>query len=476
MKILNKIYKTDLFNTLKHSAVFFSSNVATQAVTFLLMPFLTRMLTDAEFGYLELFKSYMFLGATFFSLNSYASVSRYYYEKQNDFKKFTGTTFLLSLIVFVIFSVIIIPFRSYFADILDLPVNFPIFLLAASFLLVILRIYQQVVIPQRRSKDDLIVSVVRAINILVLTVVFVTMLDTDKYMGYIYALIIAGIVVTILIAYKIRNEFQLAFKLSHIKYILGFSVPLLPYHISAILLSHFSRIMINSYDGAGAAGIYSAAANIGMIISVVNLATNRAIFPDFFKFYENKEYKRLDQLVRKVFSLVSLAALFFVFFSREILLIMASSKFAEALPIIPIVVFTYVFDSIYQIYSRYIVHSKKTIYMSTALILSGVITVGLNLILIPKYGFIGGAYSNLVAYFLLALIVMFISGNILKYNITPLKILLKPLFYLIFFSVIVYFMQMDVNNVIIVYSIKLMLLIAFVYLTMKNELMKLLGK
>jgi O-antigen/teichoic acid export membrane protein len=472
MKLLQKIAQTDLFNTLKHSAVFFSSNVATQAVTFLLMPFLTRMLTDAEFGYIELFKSYMFLGATFFSLNSYTSVSRYYFEKKNDFAEFTGTTFLLSLIIFAVFSVLIIPNSQFVANLLDVPETFPLLILIASFFMVILRIYQQVVIPKRRSKDDLLVSVVRAINILILTIVLVTLLDTEKYLGYIYAVLIAGIVISALIYYKIRNDFKISFKFSHIKYIINYSLPLMPYHISAILLSHFSRMMINSYDGAGAAGIYSAAANIGMLVSVINLATNRAIIPDFFKFYDNKEYKRLDQLMRKIFSLVALASLFLMFFAEEILLIMASSKFEAALPVIPIVVFTYVFDSIYQIYSRYIIHSKKTLYLSAALILTATITIILNIYLIPKFGFIGGAYSNLIAYFFLSIIIIIITGSILKYRITPFSILLKPLILLIIFSSVIYFIPDNINNIVL-FAAKIVLLIAFVYYTLKNEIGKL---
>ncbi len=474
MKFVKRIAQTDLFNTLKHSAVFFSSNVATQAVTFILMPFLTRMLTDAEFGYIELFKSYMFLGATFFSLNSYTSVSRYYFEKKNDFAEFTGSTFLLTLAIFFVFSLLILPNSSFVADLLDVPDSFPLLILIASFFMVILRIFQQIVLPTRRSKDDLIVSAVRAINILILTIILVSILDNEKYLGYIYAVIITGFIISVLILYKIRKEFKLSFKLSHIKYIINYSLPLMPYHISAILLSHFSRMMINSYDGAGAAGIYSAAANIGMLVSVINLATNRAIIPDFFKFYDNKEYKRLDQLMRKVFSLVALASLFLIFFAEEILLIMASSKFEAALPVIPIVVFTYVFDSIYQIYSRYIVHSKKTLYLSAALILTAAITIILNIYLIPKFGFIGGAYSNLIAYFFLSIIIIIITGGILKYRITPFQILLKPLIALILFSFLIYFIPDDFNSILLL-AAKIILLIAFIYITLKNEIGRLIG-
>lgn len=474
MSILNKIKNTDLFTTIRHSAVFFSSNMATQAVSFLLLPFLTRMLSEEGMGYIELFKSYMFIGATFLSLNSYASVSRYYFEKKKDFKEFIGTTILLVILVFTFFSLIIVPLNNQIADIADLPQSFPFYLIFASFFIVILRIFQQIVIPDRRSKDDLIISLIRGGNLLILTLILVSILEHEKYIGFIWALLITGLIVSVAILIKIRKEFKFSFKLSHIKYIFNYSVPLLPYHISAILLAHLSRIMLNNIEGAASAGIYSVAVNIGMIISVVNLAVNRAIIPDFFKFYDNMEFKRLDQLIRKMFSLVCVAALVFILFSEEILLIMASGKYDVALPILPIIYFTYLFDSIYQIYARYIMHSKKTIYLSISLIIAGIITLLLNIKLIPEYGFKGGAIATFISYFILSVIVWLIAKMILKYKVTNIFILIKPLLITALLGFIFIYINSNIDNNLIIYPLKLFLILLFMALTLKNEILKIL--
>lgn len=472
-KILAKVRETDLFESLKHSATYFSANVATQAVAFISIPIFTRILSEAEYGIIEVFKSYMFIGATIFSLNSFASVSRYYFEKNDDFPKFIGSTLTLVLVTFLFSSTILFIFKDSLAELMQLPGDLIFYLILASFFTVILRIFQQVVVPQKRSKDELKVSILRAVTLLALSVILITSLETDKYLGQIWAVLIVGFIISVYIFYLIKDDLRLSFDIKHFKYILNYSVPLLPYHISALILAQFSRLMINSSSGSAEAGLFSFAFNIGMILSVVNISTNKAILPDFFDFLDKGEFKRLDQLIRKMFSVVLFAALGLVLFAKEIVTIMADEKFHVALSIVPIIVTAYVFDAIFIIYSRYVIHSKKTYFLSVSLIIAGVVNVLLNLYYIPEFGYQAGAYATFFSYVALAAIVWFITKVILKYRVTPLKILTKPLIAFAIFSGIFYLSGIYVESSVLLFVIKLILISSFIPLVLKNEMKKL---
>ncbi|MGC3596088.1 oligosaccharide flippase family protein, partial [Enterococcus faecium] len=65
-------------------------------------------------------------------------------------------------------------------------------------------------------------------------------------------------------------------------YALKISLPLIPHSLAKIVLAQFDRIMINSYLGPAAGGIYSYSSNIGIILSVIWMSTNNAWVPWFY--------------------------------------------------------------------------------------------------------------------------------------------------------------------------------------------------
>ena len=159
--------------------------------------------------------------------------------------------------------------------------------------------------------------------------------------------------------------------------------------------------MINDIEGAAAAGIYSLGYNIGMLLLMVIGATQTALMPDFFKFLDNKEYNRLDFLVKKIFSIVVISALGLVLFAQAIGIILADKKFHAGLQVVPIVVIGYVFYEMFTIYGRYIGYEKRTIYGTIIALFAGISNIVLNAIFIPMYGYIAAAYTTAVSYFIM---------------------------------------------------------------------------
>lgn len=60
------------------------------------------------------------------------------------------------------------------------------------------------------------------------------------------------------------------------KYALTISLPLILHTLSSILLTSADTIMIKKFVDASAAGIYSFAYKIGMILQIIWVATNKA--------------------------------------------------------------------------------------------------------------------------------------------------------------------------------------------------------
>ena len=157
--LINKIKNSDIFETLKHSKNYFSANVATKALGFISIPIFTRLFTQEDYGIVAVFASYVGIMTVILSLNSYTAVSRYYYEKTDDFGEFIGTSFIFVGSILCITVIIYILFYQQINNLIKLPGLLPIYLLFACLFAIIRSVYAQILVPQKKSKELAIINV-----------------------------------------------------------------------------------------------------------------------------------------------------------------------------------------------------------------------------------------------------------------------------------------------------------------------------
>ena len=468
-----RIRHTDIFRTLIHSQNYFLARIVTLGLAFITLPIFTRILTVEDYGIVSVYNAYVGIATVLFSANIHGSVARYYYEDKSDFSDFLGTTLVLILVTFPITTSIFLLFLKEFTALMNLPTLLPLLLILSGLFGTINSTYIQLIVAQRKSLEFAIVSVLSSFFSIILAIIFILSLNENRYLGQIIAYLSIALIFSIYFMSRILSNARITFRKRYIKYILAFSIPLIPYYLSSNILAFFDRIMINITIDSAAAGVYSLGYNIGMLLSIVISATQAALMPDFYNFLNTKQYLRLDVLIRKVFSLITIAALTLILFTDEIVLILVAGKFQEGKIVVPIVVVSYIFYGMYEVYGRYIGYVKKTFYSSLAFIISGLTNIILNAIFIPQYGYIAAAYTTAISYFILFLINWFITNLILKLKTTPLLIIWKPtiLFFLILFVFPVFTMQ--ISNFLLLIIIKIIIISLFGFLLFHRELKKL---
>jgi len=466
--LLDNLKKSSFFETLSHSKNYLVSNIAVNALAFVSLPVMTRILTPSEYGVLSVFNSYQGIFIAILTLNSYSAVGRYYFEKQTDFKEFFGTSIIFAAsLLFVSFSFFML-FRDKIAILLGLPPDTIVFIVPLVATYVLGSWFEQIYIPQRKSRMITIRNVTSAYSLFVLSVICILFLDRNKYLGQLYASLAIGIVFSFYYYYSLRSYIKLSFNPGALKYILSFSLPLLPYALSGVILAQFDRIMINKYSGFSDAGLYSFAYNIGMLLTLVLSALHQAWTPDYFKHMDDKNHAQLDADIAKMLMLVSLAAYFLILFGQEIGMALAKSTFHSSLGIVPIIVIGYLFYSFFTFFAWNIQYAKRNAYLSAVVLISGIVNIVLNAVFIPKYGYVAAAYTTAVSYLLMALLGWFISRYILKLYTAPLRLLLKPLFVLSPF-IAAYYVLVFINVPLLLgLFLKTMLFAAFSYVLLKK--------
>ncbi|MHA2174303.1 MAG: oligosaccharide flippase family protein [Candidatus Hodarchaeales archaeon] len=475
LRYYQRIRSTDIFRTLIHSQNYFLARIVTVGLAFLSLPVFTRLFTQEDYGIVSVYNAYAGIVVILLTANIHASVGRYYFEKTTDFDEFLGTTLIFTCITFIINTLVFLLFINQFASLLNLPGLLPILLIFSSLFSTFNLIYFQIIQAQQKSLEAALVSILSGAFSLGLALLFVLLLKENRYLGQIWAYLIIGFGFSLYFLFRILSMTKFAFKKEHVRYIVNFSVPLIPYYLSSTILAFFDRIMINNTVNPAAAGVYSLGYNIAMLLSIVITATQTALMPDYYEFLNTKQYPRIDALIKKVFSLITLAALGLILFTEEIVKILVDEKFHEGQVVVPIVVFGYIFYGMFTVYGRYIGYVKKTIYSSLVLILSGLSNIVLNVILIPLYGYIAAAYSTAISYFLLFLLAWIIAKFVLKQPLTPLWAVWKPTILLICVLIVFPFIATVITNVLLLFIIKIGLWVVYGIILYTRELKKLLS-
>jgi len=476
-----KLKGGDLFETLGHARNYFLADLSNKAIGFISIPILTRILTEEEYGLLAVFSAYAGILTIILSFNLTTSVERYYFEEKDDFKEFLGGTFLVVNAIFIACAAVYLFLYRPLTDLMALPTLLPLLLLVLCYSSIISQIYDHLLIAQKRSRERAIIVVFKGYAGFFLGLALALYLATDKYMGFIWGLlIISGLMSTYFLINIIRSS-NLVIKKNHVVYMAGFSIPLIPFALAGIINAQFDRIMIHGMVSTAKAGLYSLGYNIGMLLMIAILAVTMAMRPDFYRFMKNGEYKRIDDLTAKLFGVVTVVSLGLIFFATELVIILADSDFKEALDVVPLVVLGYLFYGMFLIYARYLNYIKKTYLISITVVFTAAINVVLNYLLIPPYGYMVAAYTTIVSYFLMFILIWLVAKMVVKEPLTPVWAVWKPTMLMFGFVAMAYsFIHIDTltpisEDLILFFFVKLALLGAYIYIVLKGQIRAVMG-
>jgi O-antigen/teichoic acid export membrane protein len=114
--------------------------------------------------------------------------------------------------------------------------------------------------------------------------------------------------------------------------------------------------------------------------------------------------------------------------------------------IIPIVMAGYIFNGISLFYSVYPTVSNKTYHILLANLTAFVLNLGLNFLLIPRFGMVGAAFSTLMGFLLGSFYLFLVSRKaiIIEYQLRELLIIILPAVIFLFIGLIIKNISVDI--------------------------------
>jgi O-antigen/teichoic acid export membrane protein len=245
---------------------------------------------------------------------------------------------------------------------------------------------------------------------LILMLGFVTPENPEKGVLYILvANLLASLVKPILLfdSFRLKDSYDSAL----MKKMVRFSLPLAIAGFAGIINEMLDRILLKQmlYDPAlpeslnyaeAQVGIYSASYKLAMLVTIFLQAYRYAAEPFFFNQMKNKQRSQVYVSVMNAF--VGLVCCVFLLVSLNIDIFkhfIQNQTYWEGLKVVPILLLANVFLGVYYNQSIWYKLSGKTRFGALIAISGAILTIALNIIYIPKYGYMACAWATLFVYF-----------------------------------------------------------------------------
>jgi O-antigen/teichoic acid export membrane protein len=250
--------------------------------------------------------------------------------------------------------------------------------------------------------------------------------------GYIFIANLVASIVTLLILVPDIIRFNWKFDYFYFKKMIRYAFPLVIFGLATIVNDTMNRIFIKNFGpeelAQGMVGIFNACFKISFFMTIFIQAFKYAAEPFFFSKANDidakKTYSEVMNIIVIICSLMFLGILLYM----DIVKYFVGPAYRVGLGIVPILLLANLFSAILYNLSIWYKLSDKTIYGGLISIFGAIITVTLNVTLIPRFGFMGAAWASFFCYFS-----MMIASYYFGQKYYPVR---YPIFKIIFYIVL----------------------------------------
>ena len=234
-----------------------------------------------------------------------------------------------------------------------------------------------------------------------------TLYNPDIGIGYFILANLFASGITLLLLYKEFAAFRFSFDKALWKEVMLYSYPLIIVGLGGMINEMLSRLVYRKVLHLPAAeeefqlGIFGANYKLAVLITIFIQIFRLAAEPFFFNQSKNEGAQRTYARVMKFFVIACCMMFLVVSLFLEAWTLLIASRFPEyklGIHIVPVLAMGSVFLGIYYNLSVWYKLTNRNMTGAYITIAGAVITILLNIILIPKYGYTGAAWATFICY------------------------------------------------------------------------------
>ncbi len=404
---------------IKNSFIYLFSSILNKLTPFLLIPILTRFLTPSEYGLVALYQVAITFGVAICGFGLHLNIAKAYPVMDSEsFGKFNFNVFLI-LLISSSFGLMACLFLSGIKNVWYGIESYwwctiPLVSFAIMLFLFVQTIFRACGKPWLYATFEL-GSTLLNLTISLLLVIVYSLGWQGRATGVMVAPLLMG--VAALLFMKNRRWLISSINKTDLRNIMQFSLPLLPHAISSALIAVSDRFFLESMVGKSELGLYSVGYSFGMVIMLVTDAFAKAWTPWFLRTINEPLPGSRRKIVFYIYCFLIALVIgvpVYIVIASIALPYVVGGDFVDAISFIPVISVGYLFFGIYQLFFPFLVTTSSTKILGFISTFGAFINISLNFILIPIYGSIGAAWATLFAYFIVAILVIFVSARLVK--------------------------------------------------------------
>lgn len=383
-------------------------------------PFYTRIFYDelSQYGIITELYAWMAILLVVLTYGMETGFFRFA-QKKDDSEKVYGTALLSLLVTSFLFVVLVNVFIKPVSVLMNYSNNHDYIRMFSC----IVAIDAFTAIPFARLRKEnrpLVFSAIKIINVLITISLVVFLLkiapgiwkestgwfrkayNPDYKVGYIFAanMISSGFTLIMLLPYifgiRLRFDRRLWYRM------VTYSFPLLIAGVSGIINDALDKVilrrMIGAEDGLALVGKYGAGYKIGVLMALFVQMFRFAAEPFFFERSKSADARQTYADVMKYFIITMLVVYLVINLYISGFQYIIASSYREAIIVVPVVSMAYLFYGIYINHSIWYKLNDMTIYAVYITLTGAVITVIINILFIPAYGYMASAWAHIASY------------------------------------------------------------------------------
>lgn len=425
----------------------FTVMILTSFISLIISIMAARVLGPEGKGILTVIILYPTLLHTLGHLSVYRALTVHVAERKYSFADFPGTAavfvFSISAILMIGFLIAYFNFNKYFIQ----DINFLTILFALGIIpcAMFIQIFTSILQAKGKMFEFNLNNLLSKGLVLVFIILMLIVLRTGVN-GAVFAYFIANVLATILVIYFVRKITFEKWKFNPLllKDLIKDGVKLHIGIIASFIFLRIDMLMLGYYRQASSVGYYSIAVSMADLLIIIPTVVMHVFYSKIADMInDKKDMARKTVLVYKHTMLFMVAAtLIFAVVAKPVIKIFYGEEFLPS--IIPFLILLpgVCFFRQNNIFSYYLVGTKKFLLISLLATVGSLINVMLNLIFIPKYDGNGAAVASLITYFFMGTAYFVFFFRVSKFKLMEFlkKIMISKediIFYKTFFSKII---------------------------------------
>lgn len=406
IRVRNKIESIPL--GARSAVVYIAATVFSRGLAIITVPIFTRLMSTDQIGIVNLYNTWHGLISVIATLSLTSggfAVAMKEYEGRRD--EYVSSVQTLTSLVAIIISLIYIAAPTFWNNLLGLPTSLMIIMLVGFLLEPARDFWMSRQRYEYKYKMLGSVSILSALGASLISILVVMNMKNGGAENLAEGRLISnyamlfGVAAVIWIYQFLKGKTFI--NKDFWRFSLQLSIPLIGFQFAAQILNVSDRVMIDKMIGTSAVGIYGTLYSVSSISYLVWNAMNASFVPYLFQNIEKKEHK-IKEISFGLLEVYAAIAVVLTFLAPEIVRIMATDEYYEAIYIMPPISAAIFFISVADLYSNILIYYKKTKYVMYGSLIAAILNIILNAIFIPIYGYMAAAYTTLFGYIVMSLI------------------------------------------------------------------------